>query len=271
MSSLAEATPSREDAFRAPLPRSAARPGLIVRSIVFNVLFYVTTVIYLIGGVPLVVLPARAMVGLAKFWGRTTLWYLRVICGTKVEWRGLDKIPRGALIVACKHQSTWETCALVTLFADPTYIVKRELMWLPLFGWYMRKAGMIAIDRGGGARAGAAMMARARREFRRGRQIIVFPEGTRRAAGAEPVYKPGVATLYAATGAPCLPVALNSGLVWPRHSFLRHPGTVRVEFLNVIPPGLRKAEFLARLQREIETATARLIDEGVGESGRPAV
>jgi len=126
----------------------------------------------------------------------------------------------------------------------------------------MWRADMISVDRGAGSQALFAMTERAKFEIGRGRQIIIFPEGTRRAAGAPPAYKFGVAKLYAATGAPCLPVALNSGLVWPRRSFLRHPGVVRVEILDPIPPGLAPDAFLARLQHEIETATARLIAEG---------
>ena len=178
-----------------------------------------------------------------------------------VEWRGRHKIPEGALIVACKHQSTWETFALILLFVDPTFVVKRELMWLPLFGWYMWKAAMIPINRGGRPRAINAMMARARLELRRGRQIIIFPEGTRRPPGAAPAYKHGVGRLYTLAGVPCLPIALNSGLFWPRRSFRRIPGTVTVEFLDVIGPGLTADAFLERLKTEIEGASARLIAE----------
>src|SRR5205814_2228485 len=167
----------------------------------------------------------------------------------EVEWRGLEKIPAGALIVAAKHQSIWETFALIPLFADPTFIVKRELMWIPVFGWCMRRADMISVDRGAGSQALFAMTERAKFEIGRGRQIIIFPEGTRRATGAAPAYKFGVAKLYAATGATCLPIALNSGLVWPRRSFLRYPGVVRVEILDPIPPGLPADAFVARIKR----------------------
>jgi 1-acyl-sn-glycerol-3-phosphate acyltransferase len=234
----------------------------MLRSVVFNLFFYLITVIYLIAALPAVLLPRHAMLGVAKVWGRTNLWLLRVICGVTVEWRGIEKIPKGPLLVASKHQSTWETFALISLFADPTFIVKRELFWVPVFGWYMWTADMIPIDRRGGPPAVAAMIQRAIRELGRGRQIIIFPEGTRRAVGAEPAYKFGVARLYAQTGAACLPIALNSGLVWPRRSLRRYPGVVRVEILDLIPPGLHPDEFFARLECEIETATARLIAEG---------
>ena len=153
----------------------------------------------------------------------------------------------------------WETFALVTLFDDPTFIIKRELMWIPVFGWCMWRAGMIPVDRGARSRALAAMTERARFELGRGRQIVIFPEGTRRAPGAEPAYKFGVAQLYAETQTACLPIALNSGVVWGRRAFLRYPGTVRVEILDPILPGMPRTEFFEHLKREIETSTARLI------------
>ena len=158
------------------------------------------------------------------FHSRTSLWLLRTICGIKVEWRGVEKIPQGACIVAGKQQSLWERFSLYALLDDPTYVLKRELMWIPLFGWHMRKAGLIPIDRSAGISALSRMTARARKELGRSRQVVIFPEGTRRRPGAEPSYKPGVAHLYAKAGVPCVPLALNSGLFWPRRSLLRRPG-----------------------------------------------
>jgi 1-acyl-sn-glycerol-3-phosphate acyltransferase len=241
---------------------------IIVRSILFNILFYLNLVVLLIAAIPTVLMPQRAIIEMAKLWGRTSLWLLRVVCGVTVEFRGLANIPRGPLIVAAKHQSTWETFALLSLFEHPTFIVKRELMWVPLFGWFMWKGRMIAVDRGSGSQALAAMTARAREVIRGGRQLIIFPEGTRRPAGAEPRYKFGVAHLYDVIGVPCVPVALNSGLFWPRRSFLKLPGTILVEFLDPIAPGLDKQSFFALLQQETEAATARLIAEGERELQR---
>lgn len=241
---------------------------IFLRSLAFNVLFYLNLAVLLVAAIPTLVLPHHAILAMAKLWARSSLWLLRVICGLHVEWRGLEKIPPGGVLVAAKHQSTWETFALVPLFEEPTFIIKRELMWIPLFGWYTVKAGMIPIDRGAGVQVIPAMIARARDALRRRRQIVIFPEGTRRPAGAEPAYRFGVAKLYAGTGAPCVPIALNSGLFWPRRKFLRYPGTIVVEVLDPIPPGLDEKTFFARLQNDIEQATARLIAEA--RAGSPA-
>jgi 1-acyl-sn-glycerol-3-phosphate acyltransferase len=238
---------------------------LILRSVVFNVLFYLNLLVQLIGALPTLLLPRMAIVKVATFWGRTNNWLLRVICGVTIEYRGLEKIPEGPLLVASKHESLWETFALLGLFSDPAFILKRELQWIPFFGWYAWKAAMIPVDRGRGGQALAEMTERARAELVRGRQIVIFPEGTRRPPGAEPKYKYGIAHLYAETGRSCLPIALNSGLFWPRRSFLRYPGTIVVEVLDAIPPGLDKPAFAARLQQDIETATARLVAEGERE------
>jgi 1-acyl-sn-glycerol-3-phosphate acyltransferase len=245
---------------------------IVVRSILYNILFYLNLVVLLFVALLTIALPRRAVLKMAETWGRVSVWLLRVVCGTRMEIRGLEHLGgrrlEGPLIIAAKHQSTWETFALLKLFDDFTFIVKRELMWLPIFGWCMAKGRMIPVDRGAGSQALTEMTARAREEIRSGRQLIIFPEGTRRAAGAEPRYKFGVAHLYAEIGVPCIPVALNSGLFWPRRRMLRYRGTIVVEFLPPIPPGLNKDEFFRRLQADIETATARLIAEGQAELKR---
>jgi 1-acyl-sn-glycerol-3-phosphate acyltransferase len=236
--------------------------SLVARSIVFNVLFYVNIIVRMIIALPAIVLPYSVMLAVLRSYARSSLWLLRVVCGIKVEWRGREKIPSGACLVACKHQSLWETFALYVILDDPTFVLKRELMWLPLFGWLARKSGMIPIDRGGRTTALARMVARARAEIARSRQIVVFPEGTRLAPDAEPRYMPGIAYLYSETDLACIPVALNSGLFWPRRSWLRYPGTVLVEVLDPIAPGLDRRAFLAQLQNVLEEATARLVAEG---------
>jgi 1-acyl-sn-glycerol-3-phosphate acyltransferase len=241
---------------------SSSTPAIVVRSLVFSALFYVNITVRMLVALPTILLPYAALHSVLRHYASSTLWFLRVVCGTRVEWRGREKLPAGAYIVACKHQSLWETFALFMVLPDPTYVLKRELMWLPLFGWLATKARMIPIDRGSHTKALASMVAAARREAARGRQIVIFPEGTRRPPGAKPRYLPGVAFLYSELGLPCVPIALNSGLFWPRRSLRRYPGTVLVEVLDPIPPGLEKREFLSRLQNATEEATARLVAEG---------
>lgn len=238
---------------------------ILVRSVIFNVLFYVLLVLYLIASIPVFLMPRRAMIAFARHWARSNLALLRVACDIKVDFQGVEKIPAGPLICASKHQSLWETFALVTLLDDPAYIMKRELMWIPFFGWATWKAGMISVNRGARSVALQAMNERAKTEILKGRQLIIFPEGTRRPAGAEPKYKFGVAHLYSEIGVPCVTIALNSGLFWPRRSFMRYPGTIRVVLGDPIPPGLDKQVFFSRMQDEIESVTARLIEQGRAE------
>ena len=244
---------------------------LILRSFLFNVAFYANLVFWMIVLLPALALPRRVFIRGAKYWAWTSMWLMRVIVGTRVELRGLDRIPPGGLLVAAKHQSVWETFALLTLFADPAFILKRELMWIPFFGWYTWKGGSVPVNRKGGAQALLRMMTRAKGEIQKGRQSLIFPEGTRRPAGAAPAYKYGIGHLYQHLGAPCLPVALNSGLFWSRRKFLRRPGTIVVEILDIIPPGLPRNAFFKEMQDRIETASDRLVAEGRQELARLGV
>ncbi len=240
---------------------------LYLRSLLFNLAFYATTLAFCFGGLWAFLLPTtKGARWLARAWATSSIWLLRVIAGTRLEVRGREKIPPGGIIVASKHQSAFETFGLLPTFPDFTIILKRELMWLPMFGWYMWKAGMVPIDRGARGQVMARMTARAREALAAGRQIIIFPEGTRRSPGAPPDYKFGVAALYSETGVPCVPVALNSGVYWPRRKFLRYPGTIVFEILDPIPPGLSRRDFFERLQNDLETATARLIAESAVSS-----
>jgi len=241
---------------------------ILVRSIVFNVLFYLNTALWLIIALPTFFMPYRAILAVATAWGRANLVLLRVVVGIDYEIRGREKLPKGPIIVAPKHQSAWETFSLLQLFDNPVFIVKRELQWIPIFGWLMIKGRMVPVNRGARSQALAAMIERARIELARNRQLVIFPEGTRRPAGAEPRYKIGVAHLYAAIGVPCVPIALNSGLFWPRRSIRLRPGTVLVEILDPIQPGLDKDEFFERLQHDLETATARLLVESENKRTR---
>jgi 1-acyl-sn-glycerol-3-phosphate acyltransferase len=148
---------------------------IFLRSLLYNVLFYALLVFWILVGIPTFVMPRWATINIAKYWGRSSIWLLRAICRTRVEYRGLEKIQQGPLIVASKHQSMWETFALLQFFEQPLFILKRELMWIPFFGWYLKKAGMIGIDRSAGGRALLTMTRRAGEAVRRGRQLVIFP------------------------------------------------------------------------------------------------
>ena len=234
--------------------------SIFLRSLVYNVLFYVLLVFWNVVAIPTFLMPRRAFMAVAKYWARSSVWLLRVVCNTRLEVRGREKIPAGPLIVASKHQSMWETFALMPYFDAPLFIYKRELAWIPFFGWYLMKSGMIGVDRGGGMRSLMDMARRAPKEIRSGRQLIIFPEGTRTPVGAPPNYMTGVGQIYTSSGVPCLPVALNSGLFWPRRTFMRYPGTLVVEFQDPLPAGLTRKEFIVRIATVIEAATNRLVD-----------
>src|SRR6202166_1477216 len=234
--------------------------AIFLRSLLYNVLFYMLLIFWMLVGIPTFVMPRRAILKISSLWARSSIWLLRVVCNTKVEYRGLEKIPAGPLIVASKHQSMWETFALLQFFEQPLFILKRELQRIPLFGWYLIKAKMIGIDRSAGGRSLLQMARRAGEAVRHGRQLIIFPEGTRTPVDAPPQYKTGIAQIYVDCGVPCLPVALNSGLFWPRRTFMRYPGTLVVEFLDPLPPGLSRREFIARVSTVIEDATGRLVE-----------
>jgi 1-acyl-sn-glycerol-3-phosphate acyltransferase len=188
---------------------------------------------------------------------------LEKICSIKIEFRGLENIPKGACIIASKHESTLETFALTLHAPDFTFVLKRELLSIPFFGWYLRRAEQLGIDRSKGSQALTNITREASRILAEGRQIFYFPEGTRRAVGAPSAYRSGIAHVYMATGAVCLPVALNSGLFWPRRGLLRRRGTVVIAFLKPIQPGLDKRTFMRLLQQSIETASAELVAEAI--------
>jgi 1-acyl-sn-glycerol-3-phosphate acyltransferase len=235
----------------------------LIRSLAFHAAFYVTTTLLAIIGLPILAGDRHRVQAYARLWTRTTVWLLEKICGTRIVFRGLEHIPDGACLIAAKHQSALETLALTTVTRDFSYILKKELIAIPVFGWYLGGAGQIALDRSKRGQALPDLSRQAREAVGEGRQIFIFPEGTRKRAGAAPEYKSGVAHLYADTGVPCVPVALNSGLFWPRQSILVRPGTVTIAFLEAIPPGQPKQDFLRLLQSRIEEATASLVAEAL--------
>ena len=237
-------------------------PVLYLRSFFFNISFYLVLIIFLLGGLPAYLAPHRVAVAAMQLWSKTCFVLLRLLAGISVEIRGRENLSPGALLVASKHQSLWETVALLSLFDDPAIVLKKELTYIPLFGWFALKLKLVTVDRSAGSKALRNLIQQAKRARDKNRQIIIFPEGTRKAPGAAPDYKPGVAALYKALQVPCLPIALNSGLYWPRRSFLRYPGTIIVEILPPIEAGGGRREFMRTLETAIEEATARLVLEG---------
>jgi 1-acyl-sn-glycerol-3-phosphate acyltransferase len=192
------------------------------------------------------------------FWARGLLWLMRAVCGLDYRVVGGETLPAGPVIFALKHQSAWETIAFPALAPPISGILKRELLAIPVYGWYMRRLGMVPIDRSAGAAAIRGMLRRAKDEVGRGRSIMIMPEGTRLPPGRAGRYHPGVAALYSVLGLTVVPVALNSGLFWGRRSMLIRPGMVTMEFLAPIAPGLERKAFMTTLQERIESAAERL-------------
>lgn len=245
-------------------PRQRVTAGVVLRSLAFNLFLYVFTALMCLIWTPALAGPRRWTVRGQRLWAEGVLKALP-LAGIRVELRGRHHLPPGAALVAAKHQSMWDTIVLHAFFADPAIVLKRELLKIPLYGWFARKARMIAVDRQAGARTLKRLILEAQAARDQGRPIVIFPEGTRVAPGASLPYKPGVAALYTRLGLPCVPVALNSGLFWPRRRFLRWPGVIVFEFLPPIPPGLDRQDFAARLRAAIEPATERLLAEAAAE------
>ena len=235
---------------------------IYLRSALFNIVFYVNLVLFLVLGSGFYFTPRKWSIRALQVWGRSSLFWLRVIAGIRMEVRGLENIPPGACLVAGKHQSFWETFAILPLLDDPAMVLKRELTFIPFFGWFIYKFRMIPVERTAGTQALRSMIEAAQEAIAMGRQVVIMPEGTRRAPDDPPDYKPGAAALYGKLDVPCVPFALNSGLFWPRRQFLRRPGTIILSFLEPIPPGLSRKAFQPRLEAAIETETARLVAEG---------
>jgi 1-acyl-sn-glycerol-3-phosphate acyltransferase len=241
----------------------------MLRSILFAIAFYTVTALFLLLGSWLLLAPRSwAMQGLRAH-AIVSTWLLRVIAGTRLEVRGHDKLPRGPCLVVAKHQSAWDTFALIPLFRDPAIVLKDELKWIPLYGWFCVKFAHILVKREKASVALKALVHEAQDRVANGREVLIFPEGTRMAPGAPPDYKPGYIALYDALGVPCVPLALNSGLYWPRRQLIRYPGTIIVEFLDPIEPGLPRKQVRERLERELEAACARLIAEAAASPNPP--
>jgi 1-acyl-sn-glycerol-3-phosphate acyltransferase len=232
--------------------------SLYLRSALFLIWFAGASLVLHVVLLPLLLAPRSATVWAANAWSRSVLFGLKHVARLGMEVRG--HVPVGSAFIAAKHFSMWETVAVVAMLYDPAIVLKRELLWIPLYGWFATKHDMIPIDRRAGAKAVRRMREAAKRATDAGRPILIFPEGTRKKPGAPPDYKPGVAALYSLLGLPCIPMAHNSGLFWSGW-FLRKPGTVVVEFLEPIAPGLPRHEFMRLLETRLEEATNKLLRE----------
>ena len=233
----------------------------LVRSVLFDLAFYLWTILLSVLALPVLLVSQRATLWISELWAIVSFMLLQLIVGLSYEVRGERNLPAGPVIVALKHQSAWDTVALWILFKNPAVILKQSLARIPVFGWYMKRGGAIIIDRNARAKALKPMVVAARSAAAEGRPIVIFPEGTRTGVGAHGPYHPGVAALYTQLGLPIVPVALNSGLFWGRRSFLKRSGKILVEFLPAIESGLDRRHVLADLERRIEQATAMLVAE----------
>lgn len=244
-------------------PARIARPrptaGVIAGSLVFTAWLYLSMALFGIAFLPALFGPRRWTMAAARAWSRSILLALRLLCGITVEVRGEANRPTGGGFIAAKHFAMLDTIAPLLVLPDSAYVIKRELMKLPFWGWYVAKLDMLPIDREGGAKTLRAMVQGARDRMAQGRQILIFPEGTRVEPGAEPDYKPGVAGLYRELAVPCTPMATNSGLHWPAHGWLKFPGHVVFEFLPAIPAGLKRGAFMVALEDAVEIGTNRLL------------
>jgi 1-acyl-sn-glycerol-3-phosphate acyltransferase len=233
-----------------------------LRAILYGVWLYGVTVILTVAFLPLILLPRNALRAGLRLWATLATFGLRYIGGVRLEVRGMERLPAsGAFLVASKHQSMFDIIPPFAVMPDPIFVMKKELMRIPLFGLLCKKAGMVEVDRGAAAQAMRRLIADARDRLAEPRQLIIFPEGTRQAPGSPPAYKPGVAGIYRDLELPCVPVATNSGVHMDVHGLVRKTGVVVVEVLETIPPGLKRADFMRLLQERIETASDALLRE----------
>jgi 1-acyl-sn-glycerol-3-phosphate acyltransferase len=230
-----------------------------LRALLYGFWYYGVTVVLAIAYIPLLILPRAAMRRGIRIWAQVLIWGMRVIGGVRLEVRGLDRIPPGACLIAAKHQSMFDVIPPFAYMPDALFVMKKELSRIPVFGWLNHKHRTIVVDREGEAHAMRKLIADARDRFREPRQLVIFPEGTRRLPGAEPAYKPGVAGIYRDLQTPCVPVATNTGLHINTAGVATSRGTVIYEILEPIPAGLKRADFMRLLQERIETASNALL------------
>ena len=234
-----------------------------VRAALFFVWFYGLSIPLTIGYCVLLPFPRQAMNVAVRFWARLMVFGLEHLGGVRLETRGLEHLPSGRALVASKHQSLFDFIGPFVFLPDAAFVLKQELLAIPIFGWHARKQRMIPVNRDGHAKALKDLVRAAREQLKEPRQIIIFPEGTRQKPGAAPDYKSGVAALYRELGLPCTPMATNSGVHLNAQGAVRRTGVIVYEVLPPIPPGLKRQEFMAALEASIETASNALLDAGI--------
>lgn len=232
---------------------------LTLRRLLFALWLYLSIALVGVAMLPFLLGPRRWANACVGLWARLVIFGLKAIMGVRVEMRGLEHRPRAAALVAAKHQSMLDICLPYLAMRDPCFVFKKELMWTPFIGLYGWKAGMIPVDRAGHAAALKKMVADTLDRLKSERQVVIFPEGTRTAPGAEPQYKPGVAALYRELGVDCHLIATNTGTVWPAHGIGFNPGVVVYEFLEPIPAGLKRGQFMSELVARVETASRAML------------
>jgi 1-acyl-sn-glycerol-3-phosphate acyltransferase len=232
---------------------------ILLRSILFVIWFYGTMAFWGLLYMPAVLMGHEKYIWHSmRGWGKATLWGLKWIVGATVKFEGLEHVPKGPALIASKHQATLDTVLPVLFVSEPVFVVKKELIKMPIFGFYM-KVGMIPVDREAGAKALKDMLRASRNAIAKGRQIVIYPEGTRQELDAAPDYKPGIVAMYRDLNLPVTPMALNTGLVWNPSGIIRRPGTVTVRFLPAIPAGLPREQFMAELEKTIESESQALL------------
>ena len=244
---------------------------LFIRSLLFQIAFYLNNIIQvIIFMIPFLMMSREKAWSICRFWGRSHMWLHAKIIGTELEVRGAEHIPEGGFIVAAKHQSSYETLSLYNLFAEPTYILKAGLLKVPLLGVYFSRMDMIGVNRGRGGSTLKSMAEGVDDALNKERQIIIFPEGTRRYMGDDPRNKYGIRHLYETLDVTVLPVSLNTGAFWPKNRFLHYPGKVIFQIHPPINQGLEGDEFMDTLMETIETGSnALLLETAAADNASP--
>ena len=230
---------------------------ILLRSLLFDFCFYIGTALISLGGTPLLLLPKRFGYKVTYSWCVMTNFFLRHIVGLNFRVEG--EIPEGPYLIACKHQSAWETIVFFSLLKEPCIIQKQELGWIPIVNLYMKRLGFIFLNRKAGMSALKHLLRKAQLILEQGRPLLIFPEGTRSTPGQPGVYQAGVAAMYTHLNVPVIPVALNSGVFWGRRSFLKKPGMIVLRFLPPIEPGLSRKDFMTTLAHSLDSESDSLL------------